>query len=280
MTITLLKPGERLKDRYHIVRVITAGGASAVYEARDGAMPYSPEIRMIKQTLVKTHQARDPHWLEQFSLKYRILHELIHPAILRTYDYFMLRAHVYHVTDLISGQDLAELLANEDHTFPVRTVYGWGLALCDALDYMHTHPNGAIIHRDVKPANIMVDHRQIARLIDFDIAGVFATELTDAPLGSDGYAAPEQYEGVITPAVDVYGLAATLHHLLTGRDPRLGEPFSQVDEPAHTLNPSVSEAFAQVLSRALQPDPAYRFSTARELYDELVVIEPQAEEIV
>jgi serine/threonine protein kinase len=113
----------------------------------------------------------------------------------------------------------------------------------------------------------MIDPRLTVQLIDFGIADVFPDGHTGHPLGTDGYAAPEQYDGVVTPQTDIYALGATLHHLVTHVDPRLEPPFSFIDRPIRVYNPDISPALEAVIMRALAQSPAYRFGSAREMME-------------
>ena len=99
------------------------------------------------------------------------------------------------------------------------------------LTYLHGHQPQPVIFRDMKPSNVMIDQHGHIRLIDFGIARVFQPGQKGTMIGTEGYSPPEQYRGEASPAGDIYALGATLHHLLTRRDPRAEPPFSFSERP-------------------------------------------------
>jgi serine/threonine-protein kinase len=122
--------------------------------------------------------------------------------------------------------------------------------------------NQGLIYRDMKPSNIMIEADGGIKLVDFGIAKNFTPTERGTQIGTPGYAPPEQYQGFATPASDIYALAATLHHLLTGRDPTEQPPFSF--PPARNLNPAVSVRTSNALEQALKMRPEERFATIAE----------------
>jgi serine/threonine protein kinase len=153
-----------------------------------------------------------------------LLSHLIHPNLPRIHDYFSEHGRSYVVMDYIAGDTLEDYMDQVVQRLPLETVLEIGIQLATVLDYLHNH-QPPIIFRDVKPANIMRTADNHVYLIDFGIARHFKAEKAKdtVPLGSKGYAAPEQYgKAQTTPRTDIYGLAATLHELLTGDDPSLG----------------------------------------------------------
>src|SRR5205823_5873910 len=143
----------------------------------------------------------------------------------------------------------------------------WISQVLSALDYMGSQ-NPQIIHRDIKPANIIVDTVNRAWLVDFGVASqrfrpgstgaLQVGQAQSTPLGTPGYAPPEQFAGNETVLSDLYALGATMHHLLTGRDPRQFIDPKQlwVYPPPRQLNPRLSERTARIVQRATQKDPA------------------------
>lgn len=118
----------------------------------------------------------------------------------------------------------------------------------------------------MKPSNVMIDSQGYVRLIDFGIAKRFEDDrLKGTQIGTEGYSPPEQYRGEATPQGDVFALGATLHHILTRRDPRLEQPFSFKDRVIHHINPKVPEAFTQIVMRAVSYNLAERFASAGEM---------------
>jgi serine/threonine protein kinase len=264
-----LQSGFLLRQRYLITRMLHQKGSGAIYEARDTKQAGFMALRTVKEYL---QQAPN----DDFTARSALLMHLDHPSIPPTYEYFKERGATYHITGLIHGRDLEKILADTREKLPITAVHQWALELAQVVHYLHTHPNGAVIHRDIKPSNLMIDQRLRLQVVDFDIAGVFPKRYTGEPLGTDGYAAPEQYEGRVTPQIDIFGIGATLHHLLSRRDPRLDVPFSQVGVSVRLYNEAVSPAFDAVIQKSLAYDPADRYPSAWALLQALKGVTPLA----
>jgi len=152
---------------------------------------------------------------------------------------------------------------------PPGTILQWAIELCDVIAYLHEHEPEPIIFRDVKPSNVMIDQHGNVRLIDFGIAKVFESGRKGTMIGTEGYSAPEQYKGEATPASDIYAIGATLHHVVTRRDPRLEPPFSFSERPIRKYNTLMSAEFERIIMKALAYDAAERFASAREMKEAL-----------
>jgi serine/threonine protein kinase len=167
--------------------------------------------------------------------------------------------------DFVDGETLQQRLDRTTQYLPEADVLNWAGQICDVLDYLHSQ-NPPIVFRDLKPANVMLDRNSVIKLIDFGIARVFnPVKGTDTlKMGSVGYAPPEQYggKGQTTPQSEIYALGATLHHLLTRRDPS-GQPF--VFPSPRAVNPAVSTNTEAAVFKALDYDPAKRFPSAGEM---------------
>src|SRR5271163_936189 len=138
-------------------------------------------------------------------------------------------------------------------------VLRWARQMLDVLDFLHAQ-KPPIIYRDLKPGNIMIDKDGRAMLIDFGIARFLPPGGRGTQIGSVGYAPPEQYLGKLEPRSDLYSLGATMHHLLTGRDPQLEPPFSF--PPVRQLAPEVSAEVERVVMWALERDAEKRPQSA------------------
>src|SRR6185503_12649572 len=141
-------------------------------------------------------------------------------------------------------------------------VIEWALQLCDVLAYLHDHKPEPIIFRDMKPSNVMLDQHNRIRLIDFGIARPFQSGQKGTMIGTEGYSPPEQYRGEASPAGDIYALGATLHHILTRRDPRLEPPFSFAERQVRQINPKVTTDLEAIVMRALSYEPTDRYPSA------------------
>lgn len=262
-----------LQDRYRIVGVLGSGGFSSVYQARDMRFPNVTKLCAIKEMVIS---APDPKirelTIQSFEREASMLAMLDHPAIPAVSDYFTEQDRSYLVLDLIRGKDLDRWLEDQTELLDQETALDWALQLCDALGHLHSQQPKPIVFRDMKPSNVMLDQYNRIRLIDFGIAKIFEGGNKGTMIGTEGYSPPEQYRGLATPAGDVYALGATLHHLLTRKDPRLEPPFTFVERPIRTVNPTVAPAFEAIIMRCLAYDPQERFANALELKEALQLI--------
>jgi len=261
--LTLLSPGDRLKKRYEIIAVHHVSGLNTLYVARDVGRRGRERTVAIKESLLDDGLGLPPDEARKaFNARAKRLVKIKHPGIARTYDFFLDPEHSYLVTEFIEGQDLESVLLSSEEPLSYPRVCTWGIAIAEALECLHSQKPDPIIYRDLKPSNIMLERGELVRLVDFGIADAFPHGVTLDPLGTDGYAAPEQYQGIVTPAIDIYALGATLHHLLTSSDPRLEEPFSFDRRPIRALNPAVPETVCAVIERALSENPEQRYPNA------------------
>src|SRR5205823_6049893 len=176
----------------------------------------------------------------------------------------------YLVMKYISGGDFAGRLRNAPGgRIDEKTVTEWAIQVADVLDYLHKRPK-SIIYRDLKPANLMIDgNNGRVMLIDFGIARwVAPQEKGVTAVGTMGYAPPELFSGKAEPRTDIYGLGATMFHLLTGADPQdnplLIFDFSKNSTPRQ-INPAISNEMEWILMRAVEYEPERRFRSAAEM---------------
>ncbi len=268
-----LPPGTILVDRYAIQEVIGAGGMGSVYRARDLHFPNVVKLVAVKEM---TNQVRDQlvreTIVQNFEREANILVTLNHPSIPRIFDYFSREDRAYLVLEFVHGKDLEALLNDTQGFFPEEQVIGWAIELCDVLQFLHTHKPEPIIFRDMKPSNVMVNQYGHIVLVDFGIARVFKSGQKGTMIGTEGYSPPEQYRGEATPIADIYALGATLHHLMTRRDPRLETPFTFSERPLRQINPSVSIELDAVINTCLQYNPENRFKSALEMKEALMTV--------
>jgi outer membrane protein assembly factor BamB/tRNA A-37 threonylcarbamoyl transferase component Bud32 len=247
----------------------------AVYRAQDLRFKVE-KVVAVKEMI---NQATDPDIqatiVEGFEREANILATISHPAIPTIYDYFTLGARSYLVMEFIEGDNLEIKLQQRRAPFNNEEVISWGIALCDVLDYLHTHEPEPIIFRDIKPANVMITRRNQIRLVDFGIAKTFQTGHKGTMIGTEGYSPPEQYRGEASPAVDIYALGATLHHLLTNQDPRTEPPFTFDERPIRAANPNVSVALETIVNTALMYNPPDRFENAAIMRKSLISLAQQ-----
>lgn len=249
-----LAPGTMLHHRYKIEREIGQGGYSIVYKARDTAR-YGRSVT-IKQINLRNLSSRQIiEATETFNRETTLLPGLKHDGIPRFYGHFTDPEHWYLVMEYIAGQTLEDYLqtSTEKGYCSLGDTLRIGIALCLILEHLHLC-KPPLIFRDVKPANIMLTRNKRVYLIDFGIARAFSPGKAKdtTPLGSPGYAAPEQYgRGQSDQRTDIYGLGATLQTLLTGCDPldlRQGMP----SRSPHPIPPEVQRLLDSMM--ASNPD--------------------------
>ncbi len=217
-----LAPGTLLQNRYKIESEIGQGGSSIVYKARDTSR--YRRVVTIKQINLRNLSSRQViEATETFNRETTLLPGLRHDGIPKFYGHFTDPEHWYLVMEYIAGQTLEEYLqrSTEKGYCSISDTLRIGIALCSILEYLHLC-KPPLVFRDVKPANIMLTRNRRVYLIDFGIARAFSPGKAKdtTPLGSPGYAAPEQYgRGQSDQRTDIYGLGATLQTLLTGCDP-------------------------------------------------------------
>ena len=254
-----------LLARYKILGVLGGGGQGSVYQARDLNFPDVNKLVAVKEMLNPTTDPKlRASTLKTFQREANILATLSHPAIPRIFDFFDWNDRAYLVMEYINGNDL-EALLSKTKELPVNKIMEWAIDLCDVLEYLHNQQPEPIIFRDMKPSNIMVDHLGKMRLIDFGIAKTFDPSVRHTQIGTEGYSAPEQYKGNVTPLSDIYSLGATLHHVLTRRDPRLEPPFSFAERPILDFNSQVSPELAAIIEKAVEFEPKNRYQSCLEM---------------
>jgi serine/threonine protein kinase len=258
-----------LQRRYKILGVLGGGGMGTVYQARDLNFPEVRKLVAVKEMLnPTTDPALHSSTLKTFQREANILALLNHPAIPKIFDFFDQNDRVYLVMEYINGSDLESLLSKTKE-LPIEKIVEWAIDLCDVVHYLHTQPQ-PIVFRDMKPSNIMIDSFGKIRLIDFGIAKIFDSGTKKhTMIGTEGYCAPEQYKGDVTILSDVYSLGATMHHVLTRKDPRLEPPFSFSERPIQDFNPKAPELLVHVVEKALAFEPPNRFQTCAEMKAEL-----------
>jgi serine/threonine protein kinase len=266
-----LSTGTILQNRYRIVRLLERGGMGAVYRAWDIRLGVPIALKemtlqpgLISDTLAQLHR--------QFQQEAMVLARLSHPHLVRVTDFFEEGDTVYLVMDFVQGESLAEHIAREG-ALPETQVLDWAGQLLDALAYCHAQ---GVIHRDVKPQNVIIRPDGRVVLVDFGLVKLWdprdpRTRTIIRTMGTPEYAPPEQYDsttGHTDPRSDVYSLGATMYHALTGQAPptatqRIVNPAALV--PVRALNPRASIQVETAVLRALELPPAARFQSAVEM---------------
>lgn len=262
-----------LQDRYAVIGILGVGGMGAVYKARDLRFPNVTKLVAVKEMI---NLAPDPSLrqmiIRNFEREANLLATVNHPSIPKIYDLINREDRSYLVMEYIEGKDLEAVLNDTPGFLPEPQVLTWAIQLCDVLTYIHSHEPEPIVFRDMKPSNVMIDQHENVRLIDFGIAKGFQSGQKGTMIGTEGYSPPEQYRGEAGPAGDIYALGATLHHLLTKRDPRIEPPFSFSDRPIRKLNPAVTPEFEIAINTSLAYSPTDRFQSAKLMKEALLAI--------
>jgi serine/threonine-protein kinase len=255
---------EQFVRHYQVLRVLGRGGMGTTYLAWDktGLLCGQPQTFVLKE--MNADMALVDKARELFEREARILKALDHPGIPQYYDFFLEKGKKYLAMELIHGQNLEQRIYEKGPVVPQQAIE-WMIQTCDILSYLHslTPP---LVHRDVKPANLMVrsvDHRIV--LLDFGAVKEIGTPMGTC-IGAEGYSAPEQDRGQPCPQSDLYAIGPTLTYLLSGESPLR---YYRSMEKVYRLNvagiPTITPQLQQVIEKASEPQLQYRYHTAREL---------------
>jgi len=261
-----LEPGTVLQRRYQVDRLLGGGGMGMVYLARDQRLSNRPcAIKEMVDHFIDPQQRIEAN--EYFAREADTLAQLKHSAIPAISDRFDDQNRHYLVMEYVEGRNLEEEIALRGGPLPEGLVIDIARQLCDVLAYLHGL-TPAIIYRDMKPSNVMLTGNGRVVLVDFGIARLFKAQRKGTMIGTLGFAAPEQYQGVADPRTDIYSLGATLHYVITGRDPEKFPPFSF--PPVRELRPDISSNLAGAIDRALKYEMTDRPSSVQEFRDMLL----------
>ena len=255
--------GTRLAGRYIVTGALRDDGGSVLYAGRIASVGGEPI--MIKEVMSDDFVSAENRTNSQarFLREVQILQELRHPSLPIVLDAFVENARHYLVMSYSSGETLDAMLARRGVPFAETDVVGWALEVLSALGVMHRH-NPPVIYRNLKPGNVVIDPTGTVRLLDFGLARFFTQgkRRDTAPLGSVGYAPPEQTTGATDARSDLYALGVTMHQLLTNQHPTQHPPGGI---PPATTNPAGSTEVSNIIARAIERDPGRRWSSAAEM---------------
>ena len=261
-----------LGDRYRIDRELGRGGFATVYQVWNPRLERSEALKV----LVPGPQA-DEEFPKRFTQEVRLAAALEHPSIVKVYDFGVTGGTYWYSMQLVDGRTLSGEL-RERGPLREREVSRIALPLLDALDYSHAR---GIVHRDIKPENVILDSSRRPFLMDFGIAksaGSLVKTQTGFLLGTPNYVAPEQAQGKpIDGRADLYALGVTLYRAASARYPFEAEDplqavilrLTQPPRPLSEARPGVDPAFAAIVMRALERQPARRWGSAREMREAL-----------
>ncbi|MFL5897024.1 MAG: protein kinase domain-containing protein [Solirubrobacterales bacterium] len=263
-----------LSGRYETAEKLGTGGMSNVYKATDRILERTVAVKILAE-----HLSDDERFVARFKREALAVAKLIHPNIVQVYDTGVDEGRHYIVMEYVEGRSGAQILQRQGPVEP-ETAAEIGIQACAGLDYAHRR---GIIHRDVKPGNLMVvggpvgAGEMVVKLTDFGIArAIEQTRITQvgSVVGTAAYLAPEQVRGEeATPATDVYALGVVLYQFLTGRLPYEGSSLAELAVrqqnekplPPSTYDSEVPEPLGAAVLRALEGDPNRRYASAEEL---------------
>ncbi len=270
--------GTVINDRYRVISAVGRGGLGTVYQVVD-LLYGQNNVYALKELADQSPGAR-----RQFELESQWLGSVSHPNIPKFREHFEWHGRLYLMMDFVAGENLEQKLGRlGGRGLPERQTVAWILPICDALHYLHTRVP-PILHRDLKPANIIVTPAGHPVLVDLGIAkehlpGAGATLTFVRKAGTEGYAPPEQYteNGQTGPWSDVYGIGATMYHLLTGCVPPTAVDRVALDakliRPVE-INPAISPHVDAAVCRALALRPADRYRTVLAFSQALMGVAP------
>jgi eukaryotic-like serine/threonine-protein kinase len=260
--------GDVLGGRYRLVELLGQGGMATIYRATDAQLGREVAVKVLHP-----EYGRDPAFVARFKQEAQSAASLSHPNIVGVYDFGTDADGPYIVMELVDGEDVATLLARNG-PLPPRQAARLAAEVAHALAAAHAR---GIVHRDVKPGNVLVSSDGRVKVTDFGIARAWADARLTLPgvtLGSVHYFSPEQALGEqATEASDIYSLGIVLYELLSGRRPWEGDSaaavaMARISAPpplVSAVRPNVPPVLEEIDRRALNPDPAARFASAAEM---------------
>ena len=261
----MLTVGQLVNNRYRIIEKLAEGGQSIVYLAADqNAFGHRVVVKQFK--LGSGTPASREAALRQFEASARMLAQLHHPGIVQVIEYVLNDGVPLLITEYAEGETLQHRMQSEVFGLPEEQVLDMAEQLCDVLSYLHSQ-TPPVIYRDLTPGNVIISSTGRIKLIDFGIARTMKAGKTSdtEPLGTTGYAAPEQYGNLQTgPYSDVYSLGATLLYALTGYDPSLTPFMLPRADAVHPDFKAVSRPLADAIEKATQLNVQDRFQTVEE----------------
>src|SRR5712692_422435 len=266
--------GTVLAGRYEILQLIGRGGMGAVYKARDTDLD-----RIVALKLIRSEFAKNPQILRRFKQELILARQVTHKNVIRIFDLGQSDGIKFITMDFVEGQDLRQLLLKNGKFAPEQAARIM-LQICRALEAAHAE---GVIHRDLKPQNIMLDASGRVYVMDFGIArsvDLPGMTQTGALIGTPEYMSPEQGRGeTLTERSDIFSLGIIFYELLTGKSPyhsdtplaTLWKRMTEKVTPPVVLDPTLPQALSNIVVKALEIEPKNRFASAREMAQQLEI---------
>ncbi len=266
----MLKPGSFIADRYEILEKVGSGGMSEVYKAKCHKLNRNVAIKILKEEF-----AEDKSFVTKFKTEAQAVAGLVHPNIVNVYDVGEDQGYYYIVMEYIEGITLKQYIEKKGQ-LAIKESVSIAIQVAQGIEAAH---NNNIVHRDIKPQNILISREGKVKVTDFGIARVATTDTIDAnTVGSVHYISPEQARGgFIDSRTDIYSLGITLYEMVTGRVPFDGNNNVSIalkhiqDEmvPANELVPSVPISVEKIIEKCTQKKPDNRYSKISALLADL-----------
>lgn len=265
--------GKILGDRYEIEEQIGSGGMATVYKARDLVLKRYVAVKVLRDEFTT-----DEEFIKRFETEAQSAARLVHSNIVSIFDVGVDNGIYYIVMELIQGKTLKEIIVEERGPLPWKWSVNVAIQIASALEMAHRNN---IIHRDIKPHNIIITEDGIAKVTDFGIAKAVSNSTITAfgtTIGSVHYFSPEHAKGGYTDArSDLYSLGVVMYEMVTGRvpfdaDTPVSIALKHMQEepiPPKDINPNLPESVNKIILKSLQKDPMLRYQTATELLKDL-----------
>src|SRR5258706_8125935 len=269
-----LRPGQVLGNRYQILQLLGEGGMGAVYKARDTELD-----RIVALKLIRPEFAKNPEILRRFKQEMILARQITHKNVIRIFDLGQADGIKFITMDFVEGRDLRQLLAEKGKLAPEQAARIM-LQICRALEAAHGE---GVVHRDLKPQNIMLDASGRVYVMDFGIARsdyLPGMTQTGALIGTPEYMSPEQAKGEkIDERSDLFSLGVILYELMIGQSPYYSETplatlWKRIQEKAKSLSEvdaTIPKPLSDIVAKALEIEPENRFANAGEFAQHLEV---------
>lgn len=276
-----------IADRYELTHALVRGGMGRVWIGYDRTLDRAVAVKLIRPDVADTDEDRR-ELADRFRREAKVTAKIEHPGVPAVYDAAIAAGldQLYLVMQLVRGVSLADLLAEHEGPLPIDWVVAIAAQICGVLSHAHAVP---VVHRDLKPGNVMVAQDGTIKVLDFGIAAVLGTDVTrltstGQPLGTHAYMSPEQVRASgISPRSDLYGLGCVLHELLCGQKVFNGtssyelmhQHMTEPPVPLRTLRPDTPEPLERLVLDLLAKDPEDRPATAQDVYGRLAPFLPR-----